>query len=82
MYTLVTTAFQVIYILLWARIIFSWVPQLLPYHPIRKVVYQATEPLLAPIRGIMPSAGGVDFSPLILFFGLSFLQRAILSALI
>ncbi|WP_020406022.1 YggT family protein [Hahella ganghwensis] len=46
-------------------VIISWVA---PgnYHPGSILLHQVTEPLLKPIRNIMPSAGGLDFSPMIL----------------
>ena len=34
-----------------------------------------TEPLLAPVRRILPSMGGLDLSPIILLLGLEFLRR-------
>lgn len=37
-----------------------------PYHPIRRGVDNIVEPLLAPIRRIVPSVGMFDFSPFIL----------------
>jgi len=37
-----------------------------PYSPIRQTLSQFMEPLLTPIRKIIPSIGGLDFSPLIL----------------
>jgi len=37
-----------------------------PYHPIRRTLGQVIEPLLAPIRRVLPPLGGLDFSPLIL----------------
>ena len=37
-----------------------------------------TEPVLAPIRRILPNLGGLDFSPVVLLIGLQFLKRAIL----
>ncbi len=44
------------------------------------VVFELTEPLVRPIRRVMPGGGGmgVDFSPLILLFILQFLRRIIL----
>ena len=65
-------------ILIFARFILSWVrPD--PYHPtwgpVLRFVYNATEPLLAPIRRILPATGGLDFSPMILLFGLYFLRQ-------
>ncbi|HSB03088.1 MAG TPA: YggT family protein [Anaerolineales bacterium] len=37
-----------------------------PYHPVRRAVDSVVEPLLAPIRRILPPIGGLDFSPLVL----------------
>ena len=36
-----------------------------------------TEPVLAPIRRVLPNLGGLDFSPIVLLLGLQFLKRAI-----
>jgi YggT family protein len=47
---------------------------------IRMVVdtlYRLTEPMLRPIRRIMPNLGGVDISPVILLLGLFFLREAL-----
>lgn len=43
------------------------------YHGINRVV----EPMLAPIRRFLPSAGGIDFSPIVLLLGVMFLQKLI-----
>jgi YggT family protein len=37
-----------------------------PYHPVRQRIDMLVEPLLAPIRRMMPQTGMVDFSPMIL----------------
>lgn len=42
---------------------------------------QITEPMLAPIRRMIPSAGGLDFSPIILIILLQFVERIIVQAL-
>lgn len=39
-----------------------------------RMVTALTEPVLRPIRRVMPSMGGLDLSPLILFFGIIFVQ--------
>ncbi|GGY55561.1 YggT family protein [Parvularcula lutaonensis] len=36
-----------------------------------------TEPVLRPIRNILPSMGGLDLSPLVVFFAILFLQNFI-----
>lgn len=37
-----------------------------PFHPIRQWVNRIVEPLLTPIRRVIPSVGMIDFSPLVL----------------
>ena len=34
------------------------------------IVYNITEPVLTPVRNVIPSVGGLDLSPLIVFFAL------------
>lgn len=38
------------------------------------VLYRLTEPVLRPIRSILPNLGGVDISPVILLLGLFFIR--------
>lgn len=40
-------------------------------------LYQMTEPLLRPIRRILPNLGTIDLSPIALIFVIFFLQRVI-----
>jgi YggT family protein len=40
-------------------------------------VYRLTEPVLRPIRNVLPSLGGIDISPVILILIIVFLQRFI-----
>ncbi len=54
-------------------VIISWI-QLPPSNPVATFLHTLTEPLLAPIRRVLPDAGGLDFSPLILLFGLRMLR--------
>lgn len=37
-----------------------------PYHPVRQTLNRIVEPLMAPIRRVVPPIGMIDFSPLIL----------------
>ncbi len=79
---IISLFFTVLYILLFARVILSWVrPD--PYsqfYEVYRFIFNITEPLLAPIRRILPPTGGIDFSPIILFLLISFLQRMLVSA--
>ena len=44
---------------------------------IAEFLYRITEPVLAPIRRIMPNLGGLDISPIILILIIMFIQRVI-----
>ena len=44
---------------------------------IRYALYRLTEPLLGPIRRLMPDLGGIDLSPMILLIGLWFLSNSV-----
>ena len=54
-----------------------------PFHPIRQVIDRIVNPMLMPIRRILPPLGMLDFSPLVLIILLevidSVLQRILLS---
>ncbi|WP_026957709.1 MULTISPECIES: YggT family protein [Aliagarivorans] len=54
------------------RAILSWVSQ--GRSPIEYVLHQLSEPLLAPIRRVVPVMGGLDLSVLVLFIALNFLN--------
>ncbi len=47
-----------------ARVLMSWV-QIDPYSPLARTIYDLTEPVLAPVRNLLPPAAGLDFSPII-----------------
>ena len=68
-------ALQVYQLILLARVLMSWIPNLDPNNPIARMLYQATEPVLAPIRSALPPLGGIDLSPLIVFLGISLLMQ-------
>jgi YggT family protein len=60
----VNIAAQALVLLIFVRVIMSWVPMRLPFG-LNELVWNVTEPVLAPIRRFMPIAGGMDFSPFI-----------------
>ena len=65
-------------LILLARVLMSWIPNLDPNNPIARFLYQATEPVLAPIRSALPPMGGIDLSPLVVFLGISVLIQLVL----
>jgi len=64
-----------------ARAVLSWVsPD--PYNPIVRFIHTITEPVLYQIRRRIPvSFGGIDFSPIIVFLAIIFLQRFVVHSL-
>jgi YggT family protein len=52
-----------------------------PYHPVRTAIDRIVEPLLRPIRRVVPLIGMFDFSPLILIILVSVLSAALRSFL-
>lgn len=68
-----------IFILLMARMILSWTN--IGGYQLRYWVFRLTEPLLAPIRNRLPQSGGVDFSPMVLIFGLIILGQILQAVL-
>lgn len=79
---LVDLAFSLYIIILVARAVISWVnPD--PYNPIVRFLHRATDPVLYHIQRLIPlQFGGIDFSPLVLLLGLSFIQRIVHAALV
>lgn len=61
-------------LILLVRVLMSWIPNLDYNQPIVQLLYDLTEPVLRPVREMLPPAGGVDFSPLIVMLGISVLR--------
>lgn len=53
--------------ILLARVLMTWIPNLDYRNPIVRFLINVTEPVLEPIRRLIPNQSGVDFSPLIVF---------------
>lgn len=48
-------------------------------HQILRVIWQLTEPVMAPIRKIIPPIGGLDFSPIFIFIAIQLIQNFLIS---
>ena len=66
-------------LIVFGAVIVSWI-QLPPTHPVVNFLAVMTEPLLGPIRRVLPDMGGLDFSPMVLLFGLYMLRSFLASA--
>lgn len=71
---IINLLYWIFWILILIRVVLSFV-QINPYHPAVQMVYQLTEPILEPIRNLMPRTGMIDFSPLIALLLLGLLRR-------
>jgi YggT family protein len=72
--------FQVLAIAVFLRAIISWF-RLAPDNPIQIILVQVTEPILAPLRRVVPSLGMFDITPWIAMILLQFLGSLIASNL-
>ena len=73
----------ILYWLILIRALISWVnPD--PYNPIVQFLYKTTEPILYPIRKILPVGlrFGIDISPIIAFLAIMFLKSFLVKTLI
>lgn len=56
-----------------AGIILSWVaPQ--SHHPLAQLIFQINEPVMGPFRRLLPSMGGMDFSPIFVFITINIIN--------
>ena len=76
-YFIVTLGRLYMFVLL-ARVVVSFI-QVDPYHPAIQFLYRITEPVLQPIRQILPPAGGLDFSPFVAMLLVQLLTSVIAS---
>lgn len=70
--TVISEVFTLVFWVTIIRAILSWISQ--GYNPIEALLHQLTEPLLAPIRKVIPPMGGLDLSLLVFLIGLQFFQ--------
>jgi YggT family protein len=71
---------QVITLLVIVQVLLSYIMS--PYHPIRQTIDSLVEPMLAPIRRLMPSTGMIDFSPMVLVIVVQIVARVLVGILV
>ncbi len=64
LFNLIRYLCQVLTLAIMARVIVSWFSPS-PTNMLAIILYQVTEPLLAPLRRIIPRVGMFDFTPLV-----------------
>ena len=81
MISAVNIIFELLNFLLITRIVLSWIPHN-RYHPIIQIVYNFTGPILEPFRNMINPVGGMDLSPIIVFFLLRLLHGYLVNFLL
>ena len=72
------SSFITIYLgILFIRVLLTWFPNINWSNQPFAALSQITDPYLNLFRSIIPPLGGMDFSPMLAFLALSFLQRAL-----
>lgn len=73
-------AVQALVVLAWlvvlGRVLMSWIDPRLE-RPISRRLYRLTEPVLAPVRRVLPQTGSLDLSPLVVLLGLGIVMRVV-----
>jgi YggT family protein len=75
--TIIVVIEQTLLILILLKVILSYFMD--PFHPFRQSIDRLIEPLLKPIRQIVPSFGRFDFSPVMLMILVEVLARVLLN---
>lgn len=63
--TVVSDALQLLTLLIIVRAVLSWIPSVDYGHPLIGIIMRVTDPVLLPVRRVLPPLGGLDLSPLI-----------------
>ena len=61
--------------------ILSWIAPAGP-NPVMEMLRRITDPLIRPVRRVIPLIGGVDLSPLVVLIGLQLLKMLLLRPLL
>jgi YggT family protein len=77
---LVSWAFDFLRIALLVRVVSSWLP-ISPYSKWIHWSYVVSEPILRPLRQVIPSIGMIDITPIIAYFLIGLIQGAVLRLL-
>ena len=69
----------VLYFGILARVLMSWIKvgPGSPFVPLLRLIYAITEPIMGPIRRVLPKTGMFDFSPIVALLLLDLIRRMI-----
>jgi len=81
LYTFIDLLFNALSLAIIIRVLLSWF-RLNPYHPLVSFFHQITEPILAPLRRVIPPIGVLDITPLVALVLLEVVHRLLINVLI
>jgi YggT family protein len=82
MYLVVNGFFQVVQLAVLVRVLYSWVDQNpYPTNAFKRVLWSVTDPILEPLRRIIPPLGMFDISPLVALILVQVVHRAVIAAI-
>lgn len=67
----------ILYVAIFARVILSWLPIGGSNNPLVAIIYQITEPILGPLRRVIPRIGIFDLTPMIAIVLLGLIQSLV-----
>lgn len=62
--TLISDAAQALALLIIVRALLTWIPSVDYQHPVVRAIVRVTDPVLLPIRRVVPPLGGIDVTPI------------------
>jgi len=79
---IINLVFGVYEFLILIRVLLSWV-NVSPYHPLVRILYALTDPVLKPLQRVIPPIGGaLDISPAVALIVLYIVQRILVGLLL
>jgi YggT family protein len=78
--SIISATAYVLSLAIFFRAILSWFPAISPRNPISEFLFTVTEPILAPLRRVIPRVGMMDVSPMIAILILAYVVPAIIHA--
>ena len=76
---IIALALQIYSLILIIRAALTWFPQIDRNNQIVQIIFQITEPVLEPVRRVLPTFNGIDFSVLVVLVLISFISRILWS---
>ena len=71
---------NVLWLAILGRVLLSWFPEVNRNNPIVVIIYQVSEPILSPLRRVVPRMGSFDLTPMIAIILLWLISSILLSA--